>query len=101
LGIGTRWWPWSSRTPGGPDRLAWAANNTLKHAPDGGGGGGGGGGCEGWTLISTPAYGRATKVPQEAVPPEVAKRVLADLLDAFAARALPHSPPIPTPHTPA
>lgn len=50
--------------------LSWAANNTAKlgmaaqH-----------GDVECWTLMSTPEYGRNNKVPQEAVPPEVAERV--------------------------
>lgn len=65
--------------------LSWAANNTAKlgrppprnpSAPDTDA-------RECWTLFSTAAYGRANKVPQEAVPPEASKRVTAEMLGAF------------------
>lgn len=55
----------------GTGPLAWAANNTAKMGithP-------GHPGMQCWTLISTNAYGQRNKVPQEAVPPEVAAKV--------------------------
>jgi predicted NAD/FAD-dependent oxidoreductase len=65
--------------------LAWAGNNSAKM--------GLGGGEECWTLLSTAAYGRANKCPQEAIPADVAARVTAEMLTAFASalgvRALP------------
>uniref|UniRef100_A0A7S0S6U3 Amine oxidase domain-containing protein n=1 Tax=Chlamydomonas leiostraca TaxID=1034604 RepID=A0A7S0S6U3_9CHLO len=42
-------------------------------------------GIECWTLISSSAYGKANKVPQEAVPEEVHQKVAGELLDALAA----------------
>jgi predicted NAD/FAD-dependent oxidoreductase len=66
--------------------LAWAGNNSAKM-------GLGGGGNECWTLLSTAAYGKANKCPQEAIPADVAARVTAEMLTAFASalgvRALP------------
>lgn len=48
-----------------------------------------------WTLISTGEYGRANKVPQEAVPVDVATRVTGDLLEAWrAALGVPALPPV-------
>ncbi|KAL4853472.1 Renalase [Chlorella vulgaris] len=61
----------------GSQVLGWAANNTAKL------GGPAQGGVQCWTLISTQAYGRLNKVPQENVPPEVAQRVTAEMLAAF------------------
>lgn len=61
----------------GSEVLAWVGNNTAKlglAAADG---------PECWTLISTQAYGRANKVPQEAIPPEAASRVTREMLAAF------------------
>ena len=72
-------------TPGDA-ALSWAANNTAKLRAPAGGGGRSGPGVEAWTLISNPAYGKANKVPQEAVPPEVSERVTAELVAAFARR---------------
>jgi predicted NAD/FAD-dependent oxidoreductase len=58
------------------DVLAWAANNSAKlHLPAGA--------PQCWTLVSTPLYGRANKVPQESVPPEAAARVTAEMLGAW------------------
>jgi predicted NAD/FAD-dependent oxidoreductase len=62
----------------GAPALAWAANNSAKLGLSGEGG-------ECWTLLSTAAYGRANKCPQEAVPPEVSARVTAEMLAALAA----------------
>ncbi|EFN58722.1 hypothetical protein CHLNCDRAFT_16675, partial [Chlorella variabilis] len=59
--------------------LAWAGNNTAKLGP-----GGGRDGVECWTLISTQGYGGTNKVPQENVPADVAQRVAAEMLAAFA-----------------
>ncbi|KAL4432882.1 hypothetical protein ABPG77_008208 [Micractinium sp. CCAP 211/92] len=59
----------------GSDVLAWAGNNSAKL--------GLAGGPQCWTLFSTQEYGRANKVPQENVPPEVAARVTAEMLAAF------------------
>lgn len=70
--------PWEGAFVRSSEELAWAANNSAKLR------GGGGGAPECWTLISTQRYGKANKVPQEAVPPEVAQRVTAELLAAFA-----------------
>ncbi|KAI8462978.1 MAG: hypothetical protein J3K34DRAFT_527354 [Monoraphidium minutum] len=59
--------------------LSWAANNTaklgLEHP--------GHPGLQCWTLLSTGAYGRANKVPQEAVPQAVAERVRDEMLAAL------------------
>ena len=58
--------------------LAWAGNNTAKMRLSSDGG-------ECWTLFSSAAYGRANKVPQEAVPPDVSARVTAEMLAALSA----------------
>lgn len=60
----------------GSEVLSWAGNNTAKLglSPNG---------PQCWTLISTQQYGKANKVPQEAVPPEKATQVVADMLTAF------------------
>jgi len=55
--------------------LRFAANQTAKGVAKGEG--------ECWTLISTEAYGKKNKVPQEAVPPEKSEQVYEELLDAF------------------
>ncbi|KIY93368.1 hypothetical protein MNEG_14594 [Monoraphidium neglectum] len=59
--------------------LSWVANNTaklgLRHP--------GHPGLQCWTLLSTETYGRENKVPQEAVPQEVAERVQRDMLAAL------------------
>ncbi len=57
--------------------LAWAANNSAKMRQPGAA-------PECWTLLSTAAYGRANKVPQEAVPADVSERVTAEMLAALA-----------------
>ncbi|KAG2436952.1 hypothetical protein HXX76_006468 [Chlamydomonas incerta] len=58
--------------------LSWAANNTakleLKHTPAG---------TQCWTLFSTNAFGQANKVPQENIPPEVADKVAAEMVEAL------------------
>ncbi|GLC50732.1 hypothetical protein PLESTB_000425900 [Pleodorina starrii] len=58
--------------------LSWAGNNTakmgLRHTPDD---------IECWTLFSTNAYGQANKVPQEAIPSEVADKVANEMIAAF------------------
>ncbi len=61
------------------DTLAWAACNnskltSLQHTAST---------PQCWTLISTAAYGKANKVPQEAVPKEVAVQVTQDMLGAW------------------
>ncbi|PRW18398.1 hypothetical protein C2E21_9262 [Chlorella sorokiniana] len=57
------------------DVLSWAGNNSAKLGlPDG---------PQCWTLVSTQTFGKANKVPQENVPPEVAERVTRDMLAAF------------------
>lgn len=57
--------------------LIWAGNNTKKlgisSSSD----------IECWTLISTNKYGKANKVPQEAVPAAKSQQVIQDLLTAF------------------
>ena len=57
--------------------LSWVGNNTAKY-----GLGARDGRCC-WTLFSTAAYGRRNKVPQEAVPEDVARRVKDEMLAAF------------------
>ncbi|EFJ48675.1 hypothetical protein VOLCADRAFT_117582 [Volvox carteri f. nagariensis] len=58
--------------------LSWAGNNTakmgLRHTPSD---------IQCWTLFSTNAYGQANKVPQEAIPAEVADKVAEEMLAAF------------------
>lgn len=59
--------------------ISWASNQTAKHGSsieDSGG-------VEVWTLLSTNAYGKRNKVPQEFVPHGIFKKVAAELLDAF------------------
>ncbi len=72
--------------------LSWAANNTaklqLQHP--------GHPNLSCWTLFSTNAYGQANKVPQEAVPDDVAAKVTSDMLTALAT-ALNRSQPLPPP----
>jgi len=53
--------------------LSWACNNTKKLGLEGE--------YECWTLISTPQYGKANKVPQENVPPAVAEKVRDEMWD--------------------
>lgn len=71
--------PWPLRLPfhvhagafvSGNDVLTWAGNNTAKLGLNGGPAG-----VECWTLVSSNAYGQANKVPQEAIPPDVADKV--------------------------
>ncbi|KAF5828131.1 hypothetical protein DUNSADRAFT_18171 [Dunaliella salina] len=64
----------------GNDMLSWAGNNTKKMGLQQGS-------VECWTLLSHNAYGQKNKVPQEAIPEEVATKVATDALVAFA-RAL-------------
>lgn len=59
----------------GSDTLSWAGNNSAKLGMSEG--------PQCWTLVSTQAFGKANKVPQENVPPEVAERVTRDMLAAF------------------
>ena len=56
--------------------LDWLCNNTAKLDQSGP--------AECWTLISTPAFGTAHKVPQENVPPGKRKEVTQALLASFA-----------------
>ena len=66
--------------------LSWAANNTAKL-------GGSADGREAWTLLSTAAYGKQNKVPQEAVPKAKAEEVTNCMLQEFAkARQRPTRP---------
>lgn len=69
----------------GSEVLSWAANNSAKLTVLEGGAAQAQQGPECWTLISTAAYGKANKVPQENVPAHVAAAVTADLLAAFEA----------------
>ena len=75
----------------GSEVLAWAGNNSAKLGLLGGATAQQAQraqqaqGPECWTLISTAAYGKANKVPQENVPAHVAAAVTADLLAAFEA----------------
>ncbi|GIL48091.1 hypothetical protein Vafri_4787 [Volvox africanus] len=58
--------------------LSWAGNNTakmqLRHSPSD---------LECWTIFSTNAYGQANKVPQEAIPADVADKIAGEMLAAF------------------
>lgn len=71
--------PWEGAFFDGSEVLAWAGNNSAKL----GGGAPTPGGLQCWTLLSTQRYGRANKVPQEAVPPETAAQVTAAMLEEF------------------
>jgi len=70
----------------GMPALAWAANNTAKLDRSG---------PECWTLLSTAAYGRSNKCPQESVPPATSARVAQEMLAALTA-ALRVDLPTPT-----
>ena len=65
------------------DILSWAANNTAKLRINSGNNE-----IECWTLISTQKYGKANKVPQEAIPPEMAVRLTQEMLEEFAIKVL-------------
>ncbi|KXZ45236.1 hypothetical protein GPECTOR_57g526 [Gonium pectorale] len=75
--------------------LSWAGNNTaklqLRHTPAA---------AECWTLFSTNAYGQANKVPQEAIPAEVADKVSREMLEAFRAALWGAALPLNTPGVP-
>lgn len=58
--------------------LSWCSNNSAKYRQQNDKNQG-----ECWTLISSGAYGKANKVPQENIPPEKAKKVTKDMLKAF------------------
>ncbi|GFR40845.1 hypothetical protein Agub_g1494 [Astrephomene gubernaculifera] len=62
----------------GSSVLSWAANNTaklgLRHTPES---------LQCWTLFSTNAFGQANKVPQEAIPADVADKVATEMLQAL------------------
>jgi predicted NAD/FAD-dependent oxidoreductase len=76
--------PWEGAHVRGSDVLAWASDNSRKLRLSAGAPA-----C--WTLLSTAAYGKANKCPQEAVPPAVAAKVTAEMLAAFeASLGLPH-----------
>lgn len=71
---------WEGAFIEGSEVLAWAGNNTAKLGvltPPGGSS------VECWTLFSTQRYGKANKVPQEAIPPEKAAQVTAEMLEEF------------------
>ena len=90
--------PFDAATVANSPELRWCANNNTKSRPTSATSGGAPrpedvGEC--WTLISTPEFGAAHKVPQESVPDAKAKEVTALLLAAFA-RAI-GAPPAPAP----
>lgn len=68
----------------GVPALSWAANNTAKLSRTG---------PECWTLLSTAAYGRLNKCPQENVPPATSARVAAEMMAALAAALRVELPP--------
>ncbi|CAI5487763.1 unnamed protein product [Closterium sp. Naga37s-1] len=80
----------------GVPAVAWMCNNTAKLAEGGGSGRGDGGegsgavrrgeeGVECWTVLSSAAYGKRNKVPQENIPLARAARVKEEMLEGVAA----------------
>ncbi|MED6181301.1 hypothetical protein PIB30_018036 [Stylosanthes scabra] len=63
----------------GIDSLSWMANNTKKLQNSQSGG------PHCWTFLSTAAYGKQNKVPQENIPTATASRVTAGMLDSVEA----------------
>eukprot|EP01062_Namystynia_karyoxenos_P072345 TRINITY_DN6842_c0_g1_i1.p1 TRINITY_DN6842_c0_g1~~TRINITY_DN6842_c0_g1_i1.p1 ORF type:complete len:721 (+),score=143.86 TRINITY_DN6842_c0_g1_i1:79-2163(+) len=77
--------PFEAFSVAGPSSLSWAQCQSAKFGAEGEEG-------ESWVLLSTADYGWSNKVPQEAVPPELRRKVAAEMSAAFAAAVGPHLP---------